>query len=496
MAWLAALSTAINVVLYAALRLGDWHEDPTTYATGATTQESKAWSWLALRSWLSPPLRTTEHPLQHPKGNKEWYVAHPTTFALFVGTHALLPYFMWPLGISYQWGPFIMLRCLGGMLCLLLLLKNYWPSAMLGYASIYWHITVMYVLPFTTTLTWLILGRPSTWIINIVFAAIILGAVVDRRRFFILGTLGGGLGTATHRLLPMLFGDITVSPSLEITLTQHSIYACIFSIAVSIFFVRQPTKEGDKRVDVLSRLGKVLGREVHDLLTLRKAYGSSIQSLAAQMRIDKVLSKEDNRELLLINVDKQSYGAFKESIHGLMEDSKRGIRTVNRMLATLQHTIDTKDFTKLSMRACVYDALKNYHLTPSQEKSLHVDVEEDFEYYGSAYHMRHVLFNLLGNSHKHSRRDCTVNLRLSHRKLHVKDSGVGIPKRFLPCIFDPFFTTDTEAMGLGLTFCKLVMKSCKGVIICKSKRGERSFTEFILTFPKLEELHNTFRGAK
>ncbi|KAB2836175.1 MAG: ATP-binding protein, partial [Caedimonadaceae bacterium] len=39
--------------------------------------------------------------------------------------------------------------------------------------------------------------------------------------------------------------------------------------------------------------------------------------------------------------------------------------------------------------------------------------------------------------------------------------------------------------GIGLAFCKSVMKSLGGDITCTSQYGE--YTEFILTFPPLEK---------
>ncbi|MCU0318245.1 MAG: ATP-binding protein [Amoebophilaceae bacterium] len=101
--------------------------------------------------------------------------------------------------------------------------------------------------------------------------------------------------------------------------------------------------------------------------------------------------------------------------------------------------------------------------------------------------MQQVISNLLDNTYKHSQRDCIIEIWLANNRLHVKDDGSGIAKKVLPYIFDPFFTTSKTNIGLGLSFCKLVMDAFGGTIVYKSRQGNKSFTEFLLTFPKLKK---------
>jgi signal transduction histidine kinase len=62
------------------------------------------------------------------------------------------------------------------------------------------------------------------------------------------------------------------------------------------------------------------------------------------------------------------------------------------------------------------------------------------------------------------------------------DTGVGIPDDVLPHIFDPFFTANKkEGTGIGLAFCKNVMKAIGGTIHCDSDLGR--YTAFTLKFP-------------
>ena len=257
-------------------------------------------------------------------------------------------------------------------------------------------------------------------------------------------------------------------------------------------FLPKKKKKLDNRLETLELFGKVVSAEIQNILALSKAYARSIKDLNEQMHVDKVLPPEGNQELCLIKMDKKVYASLQETTDGLMRDSEQVTQTINRILATLRQTVDTGDFTIRSMKTCLTDALTLYKRNTHPKSNLLINLDEDFQFYGSAYYMQHVLCNLLDNAYRHSKKDCTVEIWLANHRLYVKDNGSGVAKEDLPYIFEHFFTTTKAAMGLGLTFCRLVMETLGGTIICKSKQGKHSFTEFVLTFP----IHNTKRKRK
>ena len=71
-------------------------------------------------------------------------------------------------------------------------------------------------------------------------------------------------------------------------------------------------------------------------------------------------------------------------------------------------------------------------------------------------------------------------------ELHFKDTGQGIPALAIPHLFERFFTTTLTGTGVGLSFCKMVMRSFEGNILCRSIEGE--FAEFILQFPHITQI--------
>ncbi|MCB2288628.1 ATP-binding protein [Clostridium sp. CS001] len=106
--------------------------------------------------------------------------------------------------------------------------------------------------------------------------------------------------------------------------------------------------------------------------------------------------------------------------------------------------------------------------------------------------LKQVMYNLLSNSLKYSKKDEEVFLTLKIENdniiIEVKDNGIGISQKDLPFIFEMFYRSDesrdknTGGTGIGLTIVKAIVEAHKGTINVKSILGEGS--TFILTFPK------------
>ncbi len=65
--------------------------------------------------------------------------------------------------------------------------------------------------------------------------------------------------------------------------------------------------------------------------------------------------------------------------------------------------------------------------------------------------------------------------------IEIEDNGPGISVKHRPYIFNPFYTTSAKNLGLGLTFCKKIIKKYNGDIkfISTLNKG----TTFKIYFP-------------
>ncbi len=76
----------------------------------------------------------------------------------------------------------------------------------------------------------------------------------------------------------------------------------------------------------------------------------------------------------------------------------------------------------------------------------------------------------------------------THVRIHVRDTGVGIPAERLDAIFDPFFQVDRrltrshDGIGLGLAISRDLARGMEGELSVRSVVGEGS--TFTVTLPR------------
>lgn len=88
---------------------------------------------------------------------------------------------------------------------------------------------------------------------------------------------------------------------------------------------------------------------------------------------------------------------------------------------------------------------------------IRVECDENVELCFDRSHFHQVMWNLLGNALRHSRRVAASVLLVAHPgrrsgelELHVMDDGEGVAEESREQIFEPFFTTHNRGTGLGL----------------------------------------------
>ena len=153
-------------------------------------------------------------------------------------------------------------------------------------------------------------------------------------------------------------------------------------------------------------------------------------------------------------------------------------------------------FEQLSITADVEDLLATYPFTKNEQDLVKTAFNIRFKYLGDKVLTGHVLSNLMKNAlhaiAQTDKEDATITIETKEdpsgkfNLLIFRDTATGIPADFVEKIFDQFETKKDVhgGTGLGLAFCKAVMKdNYGGDITCTSKEGK--FTEFVLKFPKI-----------
>ena len=140
-------------------------------------------------------------------------------------------------------------------------------------------------------------------------------------------------------------------------------------------------------------------------------------------------------------------------------------------------------------------------------KRITIDVDIDDQlgvFLGDGPRLQQVVWNLLANAVKFTPEGGTVRLRLARDgewgQIVVADSGIGIPREFLPSIFEPFRqadgspTREHEGLGLGLAIVKQVVQAHGGTVAVESP-GEGHGATFTVRVPAIAASRKEAQGA-
>lgn len=182
-----------------------------------------------------------------------------------------------------------------------------------------------------------------------------------------------------------------------------------------------------------------------------------------------------------------------------LENIRKKVRSADYIIRNLQLQIkgivtgesNSTDFKCYSIAKSIEESLEQYPFQEGERELITLDISRDFEYQGNLALTTHIVYNLLKNALRAitNADKGTISIRLESaakfNKLIFRDTASGIAKEFLPKIFRLFASQMTEqgGTGVGLAFCKTIMQSYGGDIICNSLEGE--YTEFVLSFPRV-----------
>lgn len=176
---------------------------------------------------------------------------------------------------------------------------------------------------------------------------------------------------------------------------------------------------------------------------------------------------------------------------GISQQVDRCNTVIDMLLASIKaDRIDVSSFDNYRISEVMQEALDGFPFTEADRQRIRVEIRNDFEFHGSRTMLVFVLFNLIKNAlyaitlKKQGEIELWVQTQGVDNVVQVRDTGPGISAQTLPKIFDNYFTTKGNAgLGIGLPFCRRVIRSFGGDLHCESREGE--YTLFTLRFPPL-----------
>ncbi|MBX9696939.1 MAG: HAMP domain-containing histidine kinase [Alphaproteobacteria bacterium] len=375
----------------------------------------------------------------------------------------------------------LLLRTIAFMLSLGLVFVDRWPLSLNKFIPLIWHLTIIYCLPFFGTYMFLDNINSISWLTNITIGLVWLVLITNWVTFILSLAIGISLGTLTHYLME---GPTYLDMGVLGGAFANYIWAAIIA---AIFSHRKELIQQEKQRTLQMQAGAIAHEMRTPLLSL-SGVGYFLKTVIPSLIKDRNRLEPNQRA-----------GSFSEKQLAYTLNAPETIEKVTRqafsfidiMLMNLRENFKDATIETCSVDKCVEQALVEYPFGGDDRSMVKTQFDRDFEFKGNSLLIKHVFFNLLKNSIYYvkaaDKGEITVRTYTAEgiNLLSFKDTGTGIAPDILPHVFDKFYSKTKYGTGIGLAFCRSVMKSLGGDIRCKSQYGE--YTEFILTFPPLEK---------
>jgi CheY-like chemotaxis protein/signal transduction histidine kinase len=395
-------------------------------------------------------------------------------------------YFMFKYGFHLPYESFG-LRLLATCLCLSVLLKPRLPAALQSYFPFYWHFAIIISLPFIFTVNLLMNNFHELWLYWEIFMVFVLIMFVPHWLIFLADLSIGVIGALLYYFVSSQ--HLPLHPTFSVSLWGLVI---IFSIVAGYMFsfsnwqsmkAEERRKAEEKNLALEALAGGIAHEMRNPLGQIRHNLDEIVQELHP--------SRFDDKANL---VTAEEIDTIRQRVAQAQTAVNRGLHIIDMTLENFRgDDLFRHDFASLSVSAATRKAIEEYGYASEEERrKVYLHAGQDFIFRGDENSYVFLIYNLFLNALHvlRDKPDGRLDIRLlagePMNRVIIRDNGPGIPKENIARIFDPFFTSGKKGgTGLGLAFCRRVMRSFGGDIQCSSTLG--NFTEFVLTFPVLDK---------
>ena len=374
-----------------------------------------------------------------------------------------------------------------------LLLYPKLPHRLAGHFHLYWVFIVTYAFPFSFGLM-LTMNAAYTnpasdvhlfWILQYIIALFFFIQLITN----VALTIGLWISTCALMMTPLIFIESVNWVEIQRVLL-YPISAYLTAIIFGSVANRNVHMLNAERIRTASAIGSNIAHEL-------RTPSAGIRAIASGLNkhLDPLVDAYRKAKVQGIDVKPMRPNQSRMLEKGLstIEQEIDFSNTVVDML--LINTSDQffvgRTIEDFEIRPTIDESIFRYPFNNPEERRLIInDTNIDFSVSAPRLLVVHVLFNLLKNALYHVQRKgtgcitVTATIEDDGNYVIVHDTGPGIPKANQKRIFDRLYTTTEsgQGAGIGLSFCKIVMESIGGQIVCESVEGE--YTTFKLRFPK------------
>ncbi|WP_407334304.1 response regulator [Enterovibrio sp. 27052020O] len=383
-------------------------------------------------------------------------------------------YFIWSYLYpqAYENLPLRLFCCL---FFIIVLVRNKLGSPLQEHMHWFYQIAITLVLPFFFFYMLLMNNWSTVWLLSFM-AAIFLHILLVHITWVMFAQTLAGISMA------ILGAWASKGYHLEFSMdwTYMPVFLFIYLFGNLFFFRNQ--QEHETKVSIAKVFGAGIAHEMRNPLSGLCATIDLIRStIPDPANSSKPIYQLREEDVLLL----------REISNDAMDIIRAGNETIDLLLTSIdENRVSRATFKKHSAQHLLAHAVDSFGYKSTTDKSaIAIKNTDTFEFLVSDTLFKYVIYNLFKNAFHHRcgeafAIDVFVETDSAENRIIIRDNGQGIPKDVIDQIFEDFYTTGrTGNYGLGLPFCRKVMRSFGGEISCDSELGK--WTAFTLTFPAL-----------
>ncbi|HCE3706770.1 TPA: response regulator [Vibrio parahaemolyticus] len=386
-----------------------------------------------------------------------------------------LYYFVWDFMFpqSYENLP---LRLFCSALFFGIIFRNRLSSSWRKYVHIYYQITITTCLPFFFFYMLLMNDWSNVWVMSFMSAIFLHILLVHVTRVMFAQTFAG-IGLATF------FAWIAKGFHLDITMDWTHVPIFLFIYVFGNMFYFRNQVEHEAKVSLAKSFGAGIAHEMRNPLS---GLCTSIDVIQSVLPNKKAMGEKDQYVM-----SGEDVTLLREVSEDAMNIIHSGNETIDLLLTSIdENRVSRSSFKRYSAQSVVEKAIESFSYKRSTDRfAISFDARSEFDFLGSDTLLKYVMYNLFKNAFHHRSSDefhihVSMQSNDTVNQIVVTDNGSGIAPDVIRHIFQDFYTTGKSgSYGLGLPFCKKVMRSFGGNIKCISQPGE--WSQFTLTFPPI-----------
>ncbi|CAH0445177.1 CAI-1 autoinducer sensor kinase/phosphatase CqsS [Ralstonia syzygii subsp. syzygii] len=321
-------------------------------------------------------------------------------------------------------------------------------------------------LPFAFVFLYLENAGTTVWAESLLIAAVILFHFSTAFALFSLVT-----GAAAAMALFLLVGKAVEGFPWHALLEQVPILAFFFVAGVLVVIRLDWQIPIDQKQHGMAL---ALGTVAHELRTPLASLALTAKGI-------------QNRLPEAVRADHPDLPALLQAVERMRADVLRATNSIELLVANSKDPLAVST-AWFDPHEAIRAAIDAYPFEPGTRSHVRIVPSMGLRVLGNAGLFEHIITNLTKNALEAIQRVGKGDIRIGYERMPqaveivVRDTGAGVPPVVLKRMFQPFFSHPAHrGTGIGLTFCRKVLRGWGASISCRSV--EHEFTEFRIRFP-------------